>query len=82
MSGYGANFQIGGCRFPAGSWFVAPLKDGAVVNPSVTVYLSDSGTKALNSTNPATCVTVKSVEKDYALDYRGPRRIRDGFRHF
>jgi prepilin-type N-terminal cleavage/methylation domain-containing protein/prepilin-type processing-associated H-X9-DG protein len=66
VSGYGANFQIGGCRFPAGGWLVLPLKDTDVANPATTVYLADSGTKAMDSTDPAKCVTVKSPEKAQA----------------
>src|SRR5688572_27207110 len=79
VSGYGANFQIGGCRFPAGGWFVKPLKDSAVVNPAVTVYLADSGTKALNTTNPVTCVTLKSPEKDQAWIIEDPGGFGTGF---
>ncbi len=63
VSGYGANFQIGGCRFPAGGWLVQPLKDTQVVNPAATVYLSDSGTKAVDSPDPLRAVTARSPEK-------------------
>ncbi len=63
VAGYGANFQIGGCSYPEGRWLVQPLKDTAVANPSATVYLSDSGTKAVDSLDPTKCVTLKSPEK-------------------
>ncbi len=63
VSGYGANFQIGGCSFPAGNWLVLPLKDTGVANPASTVYLADSGTKAVDTTDPLKCVTLASPEK-------------------
>ncbi len=63
VSGYGANFQIGGCSFPGASWLVQPLKDTDVANPAATIYLSDSGTKAVDSLDPTKCVTSKSPEK-------------------
>src|ERR1700733_4099397 len=63
VSGYGANFQIGGCSYPAGGWFVKPIRETDVVSPSLTVYDCDSGTQALNTTNPALCVTASSPVK-------------------
>jgi prepilin-type N-terminal cleavage/methylation domain-containing protein/prepilin-type processing-associated H-X9-DG protein len=63
VSGYGANFQIGGCDFRAGGWFMDPITDTAAVRPSATVYLADSGTAATDTTDPARCVTARSVEK-------------------
>src|SRR5688572_179468 len=79
VSGYGANFQIGGCRFPAGGWFVAPLKDSAVANPSLTVYLSDSGTKALDTADSARSVTPRSPEKAQAWIIEDPGGFGSGF---
>jgi prepilin-type N-terminal cleavage/methylation domain-containing protein/prepilin-type processing-associated H-X9-DG protein len=79
VSGYGANFQIGGCRFPSGGWLVQPLKDSAVANPSLTVYLADSGTKALDTTDAARCVTPKSPEKVQAWIIEDPGGFGSGF---
>jgi prepilin-type N-terminal cleavage/methylation domain-containing protein/prepilin-type processing-associated H-X9-DG protein len=79
VSGYGANFQIGGCRFPAGGWFVQPLKDTDVVNPATTVYLADSGVKAIDSSDPAKCVTIKSQEKEQAWIIEDPGGFGAGF---
>ena len=66
VSGYGANFQIGGCSFPAAAWLVQPIKETAVVSPSLTVYLADSGTLAVDSTDPTKSVTPESKEKAQA----------------
>jgi prepilin-type N-terminal cleavage/methylation domain-containing protein/prepilin-type processing-associated H-X9-DG protein len=62
-SGYGANFQIGGCFFPAGGWIMTPIIDARVSRPASTVYLSETGTRAIDSNDPARCVTVTSPEK-------------------
>ncbi len=63
VSGYGANFQIGGCEFTGGGWHMLPVKDSEVARPSSTVYLTDSGTRAKDSTDPNVCVTKASPEK-------------------
>ncbi len=63
VSGYGANFQIGGCEFPSGGWRMAPVTDSAVARPSTTVYLADSGTRARDTIDPALCVNQASTEK-------------------
>jgi len=52
VSGYGANFQIGGCRWPGGGWFFDPVLDSGIVRPSATVYLSDSGCQAKKTRDP------------------------------
>ena len=62
-SGYGANFQIGGCRFPAGGWIMDPISDAGAMRPASTVYLSETGTQAVDTTDPARCVTLASPEK-------------------
>ena len=63
ISGYGANFQIGGCDFTAGGWRMAPITDSAPVRPATTVYITDSGTRAKDTTDPNQCVTKTSTEK-------------------
>ncbi|PYI83883.1 MAG: hypothetical protein DME26_14290 [Verrucomicrobia bacterium] len=63
VSGYGANFQIGGGIFAAGGWHVLPISDSAAARPAATVYLSDSGTAPTDTANPLICVTASSVEK-------------------
>ena len=79
VSGYGANFQIGGCTFPAGGWFVKPLKETDVANPALTVYLADAGTKALDTTDPAASVTPRSLEKAQAWIIEDPRGFGANF---
>ena len=66
ISGYGANFQIGGCSFPAGGWLVQPIKETDVRSPSLTVYLADAGTMAVDTIDPLKCVTPQSKEKAQA----------------
>ena len=63
VAGYGANFQIGGCEFTGGGWHMSSVKDSDVVRPSSTVYITDSGTKAKDTTDAALCVTRTSPEK-------------------
>jgi prepilin-type N-terminal cleavage/methylation domain-containing protein/prepilin-type processing-associated H-X9-DG protein len=62
ISNYGANFALGGCHWPD-TWVFPPLKEESVRRPSVTVYITDSGTKAVATTDPNRCVTPKSLEK-------------------
>jgi prepilin-type N-terminal cleavage/methylation domain-containing protein/prepilin-type processing-associated H-X9-DG protein len=63
VSGYGANFQIGGGEFNAGGWHVPPIFDSAAARPTATVYLSDAGTAPTDTTNALLCVTARSAEK-------------------
>ena len=65
ISNYGANFALGGCDWPgvwpAETW--QQLKDTAVRKPASVVYLTDGGSRPLNTKDPLKCVTVTSVEK-------------------
>jgi len=65
VSNYGMNFRLGGCDWP-GVWDAKdwpPAKDSAIKNTSATVYLTDSGTRPVNTPDPAKCVTASSPEK-------------------
>jgi prepilin-type N-terminal cleavage/methylation domain-containing protein/prepilin-type processing-associated H-X9-DG protein len=63
ISNYSANFKLGGCDWP-GTWDgYPPLKDSAVAKPATTVYLTDGGTKPVNTKDPLKCVTPTSPEK-------------------
>jgi len=65
ISNYGMNFRLGGCDWP-GVWDVTtwpPAKDAAVRKPSVTVQITDSGSKPVNTIDPNKCVTPSSPEK-------------------
>lgn len=59
---YAANFSIGGCNWP-GTWDVKGANEDTIKRPSSTVYLTDSGTQPIATTNRQTCVTTKSPYK-------------------
>jgi len=62
---YGYNFQLGGCDWP-GTWpkeTYTPQKDFRINKPAGTVEFTDSGTQAVDTTNPALSVTPQSKEK-------------------
>jgi prepilin-type N-terminal cleavage/methylation domain-containing protein/prepilin-type processing-associated H-X9-DG protein len=60
---YGMNFRVGGCDFAPWPYSQWPGVRGAVAKPAGLAYISDSGTKSLNTINPLTCVTEKTPEK-------------------
>ncbi len=64
VSNYGMNFRVGGCNWP-GSWPYSqwPGARGAVPNPAGLAYLTDSGSKPINTADPLKCVTPASPEK-------------------
>jgi len=65
VSNFAMNFRLGGCDWP-GVWDVKdwpPLKDTAVVRPSVTVFVTDGGMLPRNTKDPNLCITSKSPEK-------------------
>ncbi len=65
ISNYEANFALGGCDWPgvwpAETW--VQLKDSAVRKPASVVYMTDGGSRPINTTDPLRCVTPKSPEK-------------------
>ncbi len=65
FSNYGMNFHIGGCDWP-GIWpasLYPAVRFGFIRNPSGTVLMTDSGTQAINTTDPMLCVTPQSPMK-------------------
>lgn len=65
ISNYGANFALGGCDWE-GVWDAKvwpQLKDSVVRRPASTVYMTDGGSRPVNTTDPLKCVTEKSPEK-------------------
>lgn len=65
ISNYEANFALGGCDW-AGVWDAKDwpqLKDSVVRKPASTVYMTDGGSRPVNTTDPLKCVTSKSPEK-------------------
>lgn len=65
VSNYQYNFQLGGCDWP-GTWpkeVYPALRTTAVRKPASTVQFTDGGSKPLDTTNPAKCVTAQSPKK-------------------
>jgi len=64
VSNYGLNFRIGGCDYapwPYSQW--PGVRSGAVPRPAAVAYITDSGSKPINSADPLKCVTQASPEK-------------------
>ena len=79
ISGYGANFQIGGCSWPSGGWFFDSMKDTGIVRPATTVYLSDAGCQAKRTRDPEKCITRQSYEKTEVWILDDPAGFGGGF---
>jgi prepilin-type N-terminal cleavage/methylation domain-containing protein/prepilin-type processing-associated H-X9-DG protein len=65
ISNYEANFALGGCDW-AGVWDAKnwpQLKDSVVRKPVSTVYMTDGGSRPVNTKDPLKCVTSTSPEK-------------------
>ncbi len=60
---YSMNFRVGGCDFAPWPYSQWPGVRGTANKPASLAYISDSGTKPLNTSNPLTCVTEKTPEK-------------------
>jgi prepilin-type N-terminal cleavage/methylation domain-containing protein/prepilin-type processing-associated H-X9-DG protein len=69
---YSANFALGGCWWPQ-TWEVRSTKDDAVKRPSTTVYLTDSGSQPLATSDPQKSVTIKSPYKPGAWIVHDPQ---------
>jgi len=63
VSNYGMNFRIDGCDFAPWPYSQWPGVRGAITRPANVVYITDSGSKPLNTTNALTCVTESTPEK-------------------
>jgi prepilin-type N-terminal cleavage/methylation domain-containing protein/prepilin-type processing-associated H-X9-DG protein len=61
VSHYAANYQIGGAKAPGAN--LLPIRDANVIKPALTVYVTDAGTQAIDTTDPSLAVTTKSTEK-------------------
>jgi prepilin-type N-terminal cleavage/methylation domain-containing protein/prepilin-type processing-associated H-X9-DG protein len=76
ISNYSANFRLGGCDWP-GSWDQAQwpgVRDPSVARPAGTVYMTDGGTRPVNTTDPTKCVTSASPEKPGCWIVHDPAR--------
>jgi prepilin-type N-terminal cleavage/methylation domain-containing protein len=63
ISNYGMNFQVGGCDFAPWPYSKWPGVRGEVQNPAGVAYITDAGTRPLNTTNAFKCVTETTPEK-------------------
>jgi prepilin-type N-terminal cleavage/methylation domain-containing protein len=63
VSNYGLNFRIGGCDFAPWPYSQWPGVRGAISRPANVVYMTDSGSRPLNTTNRLSCVTESTPEK-------------------
>jgi prepilin-type N-terminal cleavage/methylation domain-containing protein/prepilin-type processing-associated H-X9-DG protein len=59
---YGANFRMGGCWWP-NTWQFKGITDDRVRSPARTIYITDGGSAAKNTTDPKQCVTPQSRPK-------------------
>jgi prepilin-type processing-associated H-X9-DG protein len=74
VSNYGMNFRIGGCDYAPWPYSVWPGVRGATIRKTAAVvYITDSGTKPLNTTNPLKCVTDSTPEKPGSWIVHDPR---------
>ncbi len=63
VSNYGMNFRVGGCDYAPWPYSHWPGVRGSVPKPAGVAYITDSGTKPLNTANPLKCVTGTTPEK-------------------
>jgi len=63
VSNYGMNFRIGGCDYAPWPYSQWPGVRGVVPKPAGVAYITDAGTKPINTTDPLKCVTLQTPEK-------------------
>lgn len=63
VSNYGMNFRVGGCDFAPWPYSKWPGVRGDVPRPASVAYVTDGGSKPINSQDPLKCVTPKTPEK-------------------
>jgi prepilin-type N-terminal cleavage/methylation domain-containing protein/prepilin-type processing-associated H-X9-DG protein len=63
ISNYGMNFRVGGCDYAPWPYSQWRGVRGSVPKPAGVAYLTDSGSKPLNTTNSLKCVTIATPEK-------------------
>ena len=63
VSNYGMNFRVGGCDYGPWPYSKWPGARGEIPNPSGVAYVTDSGSRPINTTDPLRCVTAASPEK-------------------
>jgi prepilin-type N-terminal cleavage/methylation domain-containing protein/prepilin-type processing-associated H-X9-DG protein len=63
ISNYGMNFRVGGCDYTPWPYSQWPGARGDIPNPAGVAYITDSGSKPINTTNALKCVTDATPEK-------------------
>jgi prepilin-type N-terminal cleavage/methylation domain-containing protein/prepilin-type processing-associated H-X9-DG protein len=63
VSNYGMNFRMGGCDFAPWPYSQWPGFRSTVPRPSALAYITDGGSKPVNSANPLLCMTATTPEK-------------------
>ena len=63
IANYGMNFRIGGCDYGPWPYSKWPGVRGGSRKPSSVAYITDGGSKPVNTTNPLKCVTDTTPEK-------------------
>jgi prepilin-type N-terminal cleavage/methylation domain len=63
IANYGMNFRVGGCDFTPWPYSQWPGVRGNPGKPSSVAYISDGGSKPLNTPDPLKCVTDTTPEK-------------------
>jgi prepilin-type N-terminal cleavage/methylation domain-containing protein/prepilin-type processing-associated H-X9-DG protein len=77
VADYAANYQIGGAEAPGAH--MKPVQETDVVRPATTVYVTDAGTQAIDTTNANQCVTLSSPEKKQCWVLEDPGGSVGGF---
>jgi hypothetical protein len=78
FSNYAFNFQVGGCDRPTirPESIHPPARFSAIRRPSAIVLLTDSGTRPMNTTAPALCVTRQSLQKAGSVVLNDPAAVQ------
>ena len=63
ISNYGMNFRVGGCDWAPWPYSQWPGVRGGFRRPASLVYITDAGSKPINTTDPLKCVTPSTPEK-------------------
>ncbi len=63
ISNYGMNFRMGGCDWAPWPYSQWPGVRGDMPNPAGVAYITDGGSKPINTKDPLKCVTATTPEK-------------------
>ncbi|MCX6924786.1 MAG: hypothetical protein NT154_16460, partial [Verrucomicrobia bacterium] len=64
VANYGINFRLGGCDFAPWPYKQWPgVRGSTIPRPAALAYITDGGSKPLNTANPLLCMTAATPEK-------------------